>query len=129
MEGPTEEKSSTTTAAEDMYSTPNFSLKGPLQSPDTRDNFYHVLEATPSTGSIPERSTAPGKEEQNECDEPVHPNWDSSKSSQQPGGELFDDPSYQSTFSPVMSTQPVNNISSIDLFVCYPVFEDSDNID
>ena len=104
LEGPTEENSSATTAAEDMYSTPNFSSKGPLQSPDTWDNFYHVLEGpTPSTGSNPERSTAPGKEEENEYDEPVHPNWDSNKSGQQPGGELFDDPSYQSTFAP---TQP-----------------------
>ena len=90
-----------------MYSTPNFSSKEPPQSPDTRDNFYHVLEGpTSSTGSSPERSTAPGKEEENEYDEPVHPNWDSSKSSQPLGGELFDDPSYQSTFAPVMSTQP-----------------------
>ena len=84
LEGPTQENSSATTAAEDMYSTPNFSSKGPPQSPSTRDNFYHVLEdPTPSTGSIPERSTAPGKEEENEYDEPVHPNWDSSKSGQQ----------------------------------------------
>ena len=107
MEGPIDEKRSATTAAEVMYSTPNFSSKEPPQSPDTRDNFYHVLEGpTPSTGSSPERSMAPGKEEENEYDEPVHPNWDSSKSGQQLGGELFDDPSYQSTFSPVMSTQP-----------------------
>ena len=90
-----------------MYSTPNFSSKGPPQSPSTQDNFYHVLEGpTPSTGSSPERSTAPGKEEENEYDEPVHPNWDSNKSGRQLGGELFDDPSYQSTFAPVMSTQP-----------------------
>ena len=76
-------------------------------TPSTQDNFYHVLEGpTPSTGSNPERSTAPGKEEENEYDEPVHPNWDSNKSGQQLGGELFDDPSYQSTFAPVMSTQP-----------------------
>ena len=67
-----------------MYSTPNFSSKGPPQSPSTQDNFYHVLEGpTPSTGSSPERSTAPGKEEENEYDEPVHPNWDSNKSGQQ----------------------------------------------
>ena len=93
LEGPTEENSSATTAAEEMYSTPNFSSKGPPQSSSTRDNFYHVLEGpTPSTGSNPERSTAPGKEEENEYDEPVHPNWDSNKSGQQLGGELFDDP-------------------------------------
>ena len=107
LEGPTEENSSATTAAEDMYSTPSFSSKGQPQSPNTQDNFYHVLEGpTPSTGSSPERSSAPGKEEENEYDEPVHPNWDSNKSGRQLGGELFDDPSYQSTFPPVMSTQP-----------------------
>ena len=107
LEGPTQENSSTTTAAEDMYSTPSFSSKGQPQSPSTQDNFYHVLEGpTPSTGSSPERSSAPGKEEENEYDEPVHPNWDSNKSGRQLGGELFDDPSYQSTFPPVMSTQP-----------------------
>ena len=104
LEDPTEENGGATTAAEDMYSTPNFSSKGPPQSPSTHGNFYHVLEGpNPSTGSSPERSTALSKEEQNEYDEPVHPNWDSSKSGQQPGGELFDDPSYQSTFAP---TQP-----------------------
>ena len=107
LEGPTEENSSGTTAAEDMYSTPNFSSKGQPQSPSTQDNFYHVLEGpTPSVGSSPERSTAPGKKEENEYDEPAHPNWYSSKSGQQLGGGLFDDPSYQSTFAPVMSTQP-----------------------
>ena len=69
LEGPTEENSSATTAAEDMYSTPNISSKGQPQTPDTQDNFYHVLEGpTPPTGtntySNPERSTAPGKEEE-----------------------------------------------------------------
>ena len=111
LEGPTEENSSATTAAEDMYSTPNVSSKGQPQSPDTQDNFYHVLEGpTPPTGTSiynnPERSTAPGKEEEHRYDEPVRPNWYSNKSGQQLDGELFDDPSYQSTFAPVMSTQP-----------------------
>ena len=93
LEGPTEETSSAPTAAEDIYFTPNFSSKGQPQTPSTQENFYHVLEGpTPSTGSHPERSTAPGKEEENEYDEPVHPNWDSNKSGQQLGGELFDDP-------------------------------------
>ena len=110
LEGPTEENSSATTAAEDMYSTPNISSKGQPQSPDTQNNFYHVLEGpTPPTGtsmySNPERSTALGKEEEHKYDEPVCPNWDSNKSGQQLGGELFDDPSYQSTFATVMSTQ------------------------
>ena len=58
-----------------MYFTPNFSSKGQPQSPSTQDNFYHVLEGpTPSRGNSPERSTAPGKEEENEYDEPVQPN-------------------------------------------------------
>ena len=84
LEGPTEENSSATTATEDMYSTPNFSSKGPPQSPDTQDNFYHVLEGpTPSPGSSPERSTAPGWGEENEYNEPVQPNWDSSSKSGQ----------------------------------------------
>ena len=34
------------------------------------------------------------------------PIWYSNKSGQQLGVELFDDPSYQSTFAPVMPTQP-----------------------
>ena len=111
LEGPTEENSSATTTAEDMYSTPNISSKGQPQSPDTQDNFYHVLEGpTPpmgtSTYTNPERSTASGKEKEHEYDEPVRPKWYSNKSSQQLGGELFDDPSYQSTFATVMSTQP-----------------------
>jgi len=110
LEGPTEENSSASTAAEDMYSTPNISSKGQPQTPVTQDNFYHVLEGpTPPTGtstySNPERSTASGKEEDHKYDEPVRPKWYSNKSDQQLDGELFDDPSYQSTFATVMSTQ------------------------
>ena len=127
LEGPTEENSSATTAAEDMYSTPNISSKGQPQSPDTQDNFYHVLEGpTPPTGtstySNPERSTASGKEEEHKYDEPVRPKWYSNKSGQQLDGELFDDPSYQSTFATVMSTQPhtqkLPNSARVDLLPC-----------
>ena len=122
LEGPTEENSSATTAAEDMYSTPNISSKEQPQSPDTQDNFYHVLEGPTSpmgtsTYTNPERSTASGKEEDHKYDEPVHPKWYSNKSGQQLGGELFDDPSYQSRFATVMSTQPqkLPNSARIDL--------------
>ena len=127
LEGPTEENSSATTVAEDMYSTPNISSKGQPQTPVTQDNFYHVLEGpTPpmgtSTYSNPERSTALGKEEDHKYDEPVRPKWYSNKSGQQLNGELFDDPSYQSTFATVMSTQPhtqkLPNNARVDLLPC-----------
>ena len=127
LEGPTEENGSATTAAEDMYSTPNISSKGQPQTPVTQENFYNVLEGpTPPTDtsmySNPERSTASGKEEDHKYDEPVRPNWYSNKSGQQLGGELFDDPSYQSTFATVMSTQPhtqkLPNSARVDLLPC-----------
>ena len=127
LEGPTEENSSATTVAEDMYSTPNISSKGQPQTPVTQDNFYHVLEGpTPPMGtsmySNPERSTALGKEEDHKYDEPVRPKWYSNKSGQQLNGELFDDPSYQSTFATVMSTQPhtqkLPNSARADLLPC-----------
>ena len=129
LEGPTEENSSATTAAEDMYSTPNISLKGQPQTPVTQDNFYHVLEGpTPpmgtSTYSNPERSTASGKEEEHKYDEPVRPKWYSNKSGQQLGGELFDDPFYQSTFAAVISTQlhtqKLPNSARVDLLPSPP---------
>ena len=67
----------TTTATEDMYSTPKFSLKERPQSPGSQDHFYHVLDGpTPPTGTnmctSAIRSTAPCKEEDdNDYDEPV----------------------------------------------------------
>ena len=107
LDGPIEvsiSRAFTTTTA-DMYSTPNFSSKGQPQSPDTQDHFYHVLEGpTSSTGtstySNADKSTAPGKKEDDgDYDEPTFPTGNKA------GHQLFDDPSYQSTFAPVMSTQ------------------------
>ena len=106
LEGPIEVSSSRafTTTTADMYSTPNFSLKEP-QNPGSQDHFYHALEGpTPPTGTntytSTDRSTAPGKkEDDNDYDEPVL--LTGNKASHQ----LFDDPKYQSTFAPVMSTQ------------------------
>ena len=94
-----------TTTTADMYSTPNFSLKETPQSPGSQDHFYHVLEGpTPpistNTYSSADRSTAPGKkEDDNDYDEPVL------LTGNKAGHQLFDDPKYQSTFAPVMSTQ------------------------
>ena len=107
VEGPIEVSSSRafTTTTADMYSMPNFSSKGPPQSPGLQDHFYHVLEGpTPPTGtsmySNPERSTAScKKEDDNDYDEPVL------LTGNKAAHQLFDDPKYQSTFAPVMSTQ------------------------
>ena len=107
LDGPIEVSSSRafTTTTADMYSTPNFSSKQQPQSPSTQDHFYHVLEGpTSSTGtsmySNAEKSTARGKKEDNgDYDEPIFPTGNKA------GHQLFDDPSYQSTFAPVMLTQ------------------------
>ena len=107
LDGPIEVSSSRaiTTTSADMYSTPNFSSKGQPQSPDTQDHFYHVLEGpTSSTGtstySNADKSTPPGKKEDDgDYVEPIFPTGNKA------GHQLFDDPSYQSTFAPVMSTQ------------------------
>ena len=107
LDGPIEVSSSRafTTTTADMYSTPNFSSKKQPQSPGSQDHFYHVLEgATSSTGmstySSTDRSTASGKKKDDgDYDQPIFPTGNEA------GYQLFDDPSYQSTFAPVMSTQ------------------------
>ena len=107
LDGPIEVNSSRafTTTTADTYSTPNFSSKKQPQSPGPQDHFYHVLEGpTSSTGtstySSTDKSTPPGKKEDDgDYDEPSFPTGNKA------GHQLFDDPSYQSTFAPVMSTQ------------------------
>ena len=107
LDGPIEVNSSRafTTTSADTYSTPNFSSKGPPQSPGSQDHFYHVLEGpTSSTGTSTysniDKSTASGKKEDGSgYDEPIFPTGNKA------GHQLFDDPSYQSTFAPVMSMQ------------------------
>ena len=107
LEGPIEVSSTRalTTTTADMYSMPNFSSKRQPQSPGSQDHFNHVLEGpTPPTGtstySSADRSTAScKKEDDNDYDEPVL------LTGNKAGHQLFDDPKYQSTFAPVMSTQ------------------------
>ena len=107
LDGPIEVSGSRafTTTTADMYSTPNFSSKGPPQSPASQDHFYQVLEGPTSfTGtsmySNTDRSTALGKKKDNgDYDEPIFPTGNKA------GHQLFDDPLYQRTFAPVISTQ------------------------